>query len=112
MCKNIPRKGGAALTIALLIVPYLCLAAILQFLARAYRSRFLKARIGNLEVEFDSVVRLGAVKLFYSKHLPLFGLGFQLKNIVLCFNRLQQLLKSICNLLFLNRINQRLFRGF
>ena len=112
MCKNIPRKGGAALTIALLIVPYLCLAAILQLLARAYRSRFLKARIGNLEVEFYSVVRLGAVKLFYSKQLPLFGLVFQFKVIVLCFNRLQQLLKSICNLLFLNRISQRLFRVF
>lgn len=95
MCKNIPRKGGAALTIALLINPYLCLAAILQFLARAYRSHFLKARIGNLEVEFDSFVRLGAFKLFYSKHLPLFGLVFQYKIIVLCLNRLQQLLKSI-----------------
>ena len=105
MCKNIPRKGWAALTITLLIVSYLCAAAILQFLARAYRRRFLKARIGNLEVEFDSVVRLGAVKLFYSKHLPLFGLVFQLEFIVLCFNRLQQLLKSICNLLFLNSVN-------
>ncbi len=112
MCKNIPRKGWAALTIALLIVPYLCLAAILQFLAGAYRSRFLKARIGNLEVEFYSVVRLGAIKLFYSKHLPLFGLVFQIKIIVLCFNRLQQLLKSICNLVFFRNINQRLFRGF
>jgi len=78
MCENIPRKGWAALTIALLIVPYLCSTVILNFLARAYRSRLLEARIGNLKVELDSVVRLGAVKLFDSKHLPLFGLVFQI----------------------------------
>ena len=106
VCKNIPRKSWTTLSIAFLIVSNLCSAAILQFLARANRSRLLITRIGNLRVKFYSVDRLGAVELFNSKHLALVGLVFHFEIIVLCFDWLQQLLQSIHFLLFLSFINQ------